>query len=379
LHFNEQNGQKYFVALARGVRFQQYVGVLQVGNLTIEILPKTDRFKTDKKHWQAVLMDLLHECAFIHIDAATQAPLTLTTSPLLWIYVQFFVYKVEQLLQNGLQKNYQQTASNSNCWKGKVLFAKHLQYNWQHPERVYSRKQTYDFRHPIHQVLYKALQIVAQFRLPTSLQKHLKYLIKQFPVQEDINVATVDFKKLYGNPKYRTYHQALDLARMICLQQSPTLKVGKQRVASLLFDMNVLFEQYIFKQLKKQLPTDFVIRSQPSRPFWSEQRLRPDIWLQKGPHHFIIDTKWKILQHPSPSAEDLRQMYAYNHTFEATQSLLVYPNVLGLQNKAAPYTTPIHLQGEAKPHYCKVVFVDVLDEDGTLNKAIGAQVLEELA
>ena len=48
VRFNEAHGGRYFAVLHRGVRFAQYVGVVQIGALTVEILPKADRTPPDQ-------------------------------------------------------------------------------------------------------------------------------------------------------------------------------------------------------------------------------------------------------------------------------------------------------------------------------------------
>ena len=377
--FNEQHGQKYFTLLHKGVRFRQYVGVLQIGSLTIEILPKTDQHLIAPNNWQQVLLDLLHACNFVKVDALTKAPLKLKTSPLLWLYIELYVQEIEQLLNKGLQKNYHKEERNCTSWKGQINFAKQLQKNLTSPHRIYTTQESYDYQHPIHQVLYQALTIISQFWVSHSLKNKIQYVLKTFPKQLPIQVHEALFHNLYAIPQFRHYHAALDLARMITLQYSPDVQLGTCPVLAILFDMNLLFEHYIYQRLKQSLDSSWKIKAQLSKRFWANRTLRPDIWVQHQGENYILDTKWKILKKPSPSDEDLRQMYAYNHTFQATKSLLIYPNVFRLPQRTEAYATPLQIQGEAQQHYCQVIFVDILNKSGQLNTNIAQNIIEHLS
>jgi 5-methylcytosine-specific restriction enzyme subunit McrC len=88
----EEKRVEYFRILNRGIQFTNYVGVIQAGNLTIEILPKTDRQSTNadnlsieeleksnkevsnnKQCWHNVLLQMLKECSLLkvnHVDYA---------------------------------------------------------------------------------------------------------------------------------------------------------------------------------------------------------------------------------------------------------------------------------------------------------------------
>ena len=45
LKLNELHNNKYFDGVVNGIKLKQYVGLIQVNQLTIEILPKVDRNK----------------------------------------------------------------------------------------------------------------------------------------------------------------------------------------------------------------------------------------------------------------------------------------------------------------------------------------------
>src|SRR5690606_39352236 len=61
LKLNEYHNGNYFEPIAKGVKFNQYVGVIQVDGLTIEIHPKADKEDDDRK-WKGVLIKMLKAC-----------------------------------------------------------------------------------------------------------------------------------------------------------------------------------------------------------------------------------------------------------------------------------------------------------------------------
>ena len=73
-----------------------------------------------------------------------------------------------------------------------------------------------------------------------------------------------------------------------------------------------------------------------------------------------------------PSDEDLKQMYVYDHHFEAGRSILVYPKVYDFQSIMDPF----RLQKDGKEHYCQTAFLEILGEDGRLFNAIGKRLRE---
>ena len=75
--FNDRNDNQYFTGIRDGIKFANYVGVIQVGGLTIEILPKADKkrslnsieYKAESEKWRNALLSMLAICRKIKVDS----------------------------------------------------------------------------------------------------------------------------------------------------------------------------------------------------------------------------------------------------------------------------------------------------------------------
>jgi 5-methylcytosine-specific restriction enzyme subunit McrC len=126
-----------------------------------------------------------------------------------------------------------------------------------------------------------------------------------------------------------------------------------------MFDMNRLWEEYVLQILRKGNDGSWQIKGQESQLFWRRKTIRPDIVLEKEGVKYVIDTKWKVIDSNRPSDADLKQMYVYNHHWNAQQSMLLYPND-GLQTyNSGKFELPYLDKGH---HSCKLGFVHVIKE-----------------
>ena len=85
--YNDQTGNIYFTSIRHGIKFNQYVGVIQIGLLTIEILPKADRYNVHSTQvWHNVLIDMLKVCKNIDLKATSSANLKYRENSILDLY-----------------------------------------------------------------------------------------------------------------------------------------------------------------------------------------------------------------------------------------------------------------------------------------------------
>lgn len=351
--FNELHQNKYFAIIHKGIRFGSYVGVIQVGGLTIEILPKSDNNENaDKKLWQGVLLNMLKVCKYIQVESISETLLQKKYNSILDVYFELYLNEVEKLIRKGLIKKYRKNNSNQSALKGKMLFSKNIQHNLVRKERFYCEHQIYDKNHLLHQIIYRGL-IILKTLVNEGLRDKLNRLLFEFQGFEIIDIKKTDFDKIVVDRKNSGYQKAIDIAKTIILNYSPSLNYGNDNLLTLLFDMNVLWEEYIFRILQKHKPEGMEVLFQSSDKFWENKRIRPDIVLKTQDETYVIDTKWKIVDSKSPSDDDLKQLFVYNLHWESEKGLLLYPRV----NQSDSHFGTFHYQDLGKK--CKLGFVNI--------------------
>lgn len=333
--FYGEKGVPFYKLIHKGIQFNEYVGVLQMGSLTIEVLPKADRYTTEKD-WQAILTGMLLAVGAFNIHAPSSSSLSLKSNFILDLYFELFIIELEYLFNKGLVKKYRKTEGNTLALKGNILFSKHLQQNVVHQERFYVRHTQYDQQHLLHQILYKTLRLLQRINSNISLNSRIGSLLLHFPEMEDIKVSEATFTRLVLNRKMEGYENAIAISRLLLLNYHPDLSRGKKNVLALMFDMNLLWEQFIYVSLRKHLRGEMTITAQTTMDFWKStkghlSKIKPDIIINKGKADTaIIDTKWKNLGDGKPSPDDLRQLYVYHEYYQAQKVALVYPGTANI-------------------------------------------------
>jgi 5-methylcytosine-specific restriction enzyme subunit McrC len=372
---NTVHNGEYFDVLHNGLKFKQYVGVLQVDGLLVHIHPKADKDDSDSK-WKGILLKMLKACGRVKAQATGTALLRKQNINLLEIYFDYYLSELEGLLHSGLVKKYRKETNNVKALKGKLEFAGNIRKNLVHQERFYTTHQVYDVNHKLHRVLAHALGIVGHFSRGTRLNDRCRRVELSFPEVDAILPTAAYLESIKLDRKTSIYERALELAKFIILNYSPDINQGQQKMIALLFDMNELWEEYVLKMLKKysrEYPDEgWQITGQESRLFYGAYRtIRPDIVLRRAEEVFILDTKWKRPPNKAASIEDLRQMYAYARFWKTNKVMLLYP---GEPYDSGYKTYPNHHDHETDHHQCKIAMVNVL-KDGILSDSLAEDIL----
>jgi 5-methylcytosine-specific restriction enzyme subunit McrC len=408
-HVNKKENKhiEYFRVLNKGIQFTNFVGVIQAGDLTIEVLPKIDRGRVtavndnlnnlnpedskEKQKWHDVLLQMLKECRLIKVNHADYANLNLKSNSILDIYLELFLNEAESLAHQGLLKKYRKNDGNQTTLKGQLIFAKNIAYNSIHQERFYVRYTEYNPNNIYNQLLYQALCLIPKLSSNAHLSDRVGRLLLGFPEMNKCTVSAEAFDRLQYDRKTERYKEALLIAKMLLLNYRPDITGGSEDMIAILFDMNKLWEEFVYRRLKKEEGNVFgdyrlaSVKPQQSAEFWKPKTgytksIRPDVVIQYTRNDqvevgdqmptktIIIDTKWKVIDDMMPSDDDLKQMFVYNLYWDCERSVLLYPAEIN------DMTEGDYVQFT---NQCAVAVVSVLKE-GKLYSEFGKMVIEHI-
>jgi len=332
-----------FTLIKDGVKFKHYVGVVRIGQLSIEVLPKIDELKKnseeDIKSWQSLLYKMVRKATNLDGKLTSFANLNFHANNFISMYIAYFLKEVAYLNRTGLIKKYHRKEDNLTSLKGRLNFSKQIIKNLVHAERFYVNYTTYDRDNFLNQILYKALMACRRINTSPDLSGKIEAEILNFPEVSNINVSDAIFHKIKYDRKSIEYKNAITLARFILMKLFPALKSGQTDTIAVMYDMNKLYEKYIEVKLRKALGDEYRVTAQDQIAFWkfntnnSFRKVKPDLVVYKGEDVVaVLDTKWKIPKEEQfPSIEDLRQMFVYNQYYfnekQEKRAALVYPNI----------------------------------------------------
>lgn len=373
------SGVPYFSLIHNGVKFNEYVGVIHVGNLTIEVLPKADQ-GNDSEKWRTVLLGMLRVVGVFDIAAPSCATLKLKSNSILDLYLELFTIEVEALLHRGLVKRYRKEKNNVTALKGCIQFSTHIRRNIVHKERFYVRHTVYDQDHLLNRILYKAINVIQSVNSNPVLTSRIGALLLSFPQVQDCRVTTEQFDRIVYDRKTEPYRKAISIAKLLLLNYHPDIVSGTENVLAIMFDMNVLWERFVYRSLQRFNIRGMTIESQSIKDFWkpdqgSKVKMRPDIVINRNKSDcMVLDTKWKTLNGGNPSPEDLRQMYVYSVYYNACHTALVYPGIFDSNIQGSYY----NLDNVLGKKSCGIITLQVEEHVSHWQRGIASKILEIL-
>ena len=319
-------------AYGKVLQAQNYVGVIQTKDgTTIEILPKIKNF--DEQKSKEILINMLKALKKSPFKNFNTANLKAYKMPLLEIFISMFLEELSKLIQKGIKSDYIQKEENLKFLKGKLKISEQIKQNSIHKERFFVLYEEFSSDRVENRLIKTTLEyLYKKSKLNKNQQRIREFLFVFDEIKISHNIKT-DFEKVKLNRQMKDYEQVLLWCKTFLLENSFSPYKGNDIAFALLFDMNLLFESYVYDYLRKNAFFEN-IKNQDKKHHLAYENgngkftLKPDIVIDDG--KIIVDTKWKILSENKSnqgiSQSDMYQLYAYGKKYQNCENLyLIYP------------------------------------------------------
>lgn len=347
------------------VAARNYVGVIQIPGLQVEILPKIDSLplshettsaQGDLKRGlaQSNLLYMLSLTRKIPILPRELASLRLKKMPLLEALVRVFAQRMLDELRRGLDHSYVYREENGCFIRGKILLSQHIRHNAAQRQRSYVGFEEFIPDTWLNRILKATcVRLLTVSRL-VETQQRLREAILLLADVETCAVEACDFQRVRLNRNNDRFEPLLDFARLVLAGSTPAPAAGEDSSFSLLFPMETLFEEFVARFIQRysdQLGLDHhsIHIQAAGKSRWllktdegaKRFRLKPDIVVDgpDGRAVLVLDTKWKRPKSDKEDARngvaqaDLYQLYAYAQRFDSPDSIPLYPKIDGVSSK----------------------------------------------
>ena len=309
IFINKRSNKKVNVFKSRGrnkIQVSSIVGsVVLKNNLVIEILPKFTQNNLSKSQIEKSRSNLITMIS-LSSDKNLISSLTLSSKidaskmPLIDYIIELFSNALIEELRRNLYFEYGKRIKNSSYIRGKVLISKTIQNNF-----IDKSKAIIEYREQqINNLLMQIFKTLAYLLLKdNSVSYNAKNnLIEVFHILNDADIIDLhirDFDRVIFNRLNDNFRTLFQQAKFIFLQYIPfTTNINSIPFWSILFDMDYLFEEFLYFLFRK---SNINVKKQFSFIAYANKdrtvKGRPDFILKDSDDNTIVaDAKWKLLK-----------------------------------------------------------------------------------
>lgn len=312
---------------------QHWVGTISLGDLNIEILPKLYG-SVSEEQLRAVLTRIIlvshQKPSAREIPGSTK----LDKNSLIEILIDTFLSSLEKYVQEGLRHSYKKIEKNINRVKGTIVFNKQFSRNLLKPAKFWCRYSMFTADNDINQFFKLCLNTMNIVSNDPSNKCRIKYLLPTFSDFTTINKEKALLKDITFNSTNQNAKESYTYGKLFLKSIFSTLNAGNTPINMMLFDMNALFELFIFRvtrivyknRVSYQMRGNYLLERDSDGK--KHIALRPDITIKvDNDSYSVIDTKWKVPKTFSKES-DVYQMNSYSTSIDKVREIiLLYPLV----------------------------------------------------
>ena len=328
-----------------GIETTSWVGVIKYKNTHFQILPKliyTKEYKEDydEKTREETKSNILKNLIFmlsytkkLDIKTSNEAKLSTAQNPFIEILIREYAKSLFECLKRLTPKRYVREEDNLNYLNGKIKFIENVRYNSSNLAKFYCEYDEFSENNILNQLFLFVSTCLYNISNDSYNKKTLKFIMNYY---SDIKLVRFDrFKveKIKLSRNQELFKKPFNLAKMFVEKTSVDLSKNKFENITLIWDMNKLFEEFIFEIMKKyESELGCKLTSQRGRKLLvgdtsKKRNTFVDIMLEKiNGEKIVLDTKYKrFVSFDDFSNADVFQVSTYCLLHKAKHAILLYP------------------------------------------------------
>lgn len=323
------------------LRVEQFVGVVRADDLHLEILPKLDGL-AEPAEVRKNLLAMLAVTQDLEVQSSQLVGFLESSEPFICALARLYCHRLLDAVRRGLRQDYVVHYDQLPRVRGKIdwpaqirsLVTQRLEFQCIFDERSEDT--------PLNRVLKAALLRAGKLLEGAKDTRELTELRHAMSGVSDVCPSPEKLQRLQTDRMNRSLKPLLTLAKLILGNHNPDLgrsAQGDRNTYALVWDMNVLFEEYVGRVAVKALgrrglAVDLQDSTHLARETQTQRHaflMTPDILVRRGSRPWAVaDTKWKRLgprqANLGVSGSDVYQVLAYAHRYRIDQAILVYPH-----------------------------------------------------
>lgn len=335
------------------IKTKSWVGVIKYKKLHLEILPKLICDKNDNIQILNNLLFMLSYTKKLNIKTSNVAKLSTSKNPFIEVLIREFAQSLFDSLKRFTPKKYVREEENLNYLKGKLKFSENIRYNSSNQAKFYCEFDEFSENNLLNQLFLFVSTCLYNISNDSYNKKTLKFIMNYYSDIQLIRFDRFKAEKIKLSRNQELFRKPFTLAKMFVERTSVDLSKNKFENITLIWDMNKLFEEFIFEIMKKspnEWGWEFVAQKGKRLLCGDTNKKRNtfvDIYCKRNSDSYsiILDTKYKKLQSSDDfSNADVFQVSSYCLLHGAKHAILLYPRY----DEEKPIIPDYHLNTEDK-------------------------------
>lgn len=325
-----QNLSSALKVTRHGIKANSWVGVIKYKKTHFQILPK---LICDNENKECILKNLIYMLSYtenLDIKTNEDAKLSAERNPFIEILIREYAKSLFDCLIRLTPKQYTREEDNLKFIKGKMKFSENIRYNCTNQAKFYCEYDKFSEDNILNQLFLFVSTCLYNISNNSYNKKTLKFIINYYSDITFVRFDKFKVRKIKLTRNQELFKKSFNLAKMFVEQTSVDLSKNRFENITLVWDMNALFEEFVFEIMKKSCP-DWILTAQKGKKLLkgTENKKRNtfvDIFAQKEDQKLIIDTKYKkFVDENSFSNADVFQVSTYCLLHNTNNAILLYP------------------------------------------------------